>query len=279
MSTCAQLALPLADPDERPTAGPDLAGYDYHLINSSAGKDSAATLAHVVRLADQAGVDRRRLVVVHADLGRVDWPGTAALAVEQATHYGLRIELVRRPQGDLLQQVEERGRWPSSTARYCTSDHKTGQVAKLMTRIVRDHRAEHGPAPVRILNILGIRADESRERAKKRPFHRDPATNGKRHVDRWLPIFDWPVEQVWDTIRAAGLPWHGAYDEGASRLSCALCVLASRSDLVLAARLNPDLAAEYAAVEARIGHRFRNDLSMADIIAAAGADAAQDAPL
>jgi hypothetical protein len=46
-------------------------------------------------------------------------------------------------------------------------------------------------------------------------------------------------------------------------------VLASRADLVRAAQLRTDLAAEYAAVKAEIGHRFRNDMSMADIIAAA----------
>jgi hypothetical protein len=42
-------------------------------------------------------------------------------------------------------------------------------------------------------------------------------------------------------------------------------VPASRKDLVRAAQLRPELAAEYAELEAQIGHRFRNDLSMADI--------------
>ena len=35
------------------------------------------------------------------------------------------------------------------------------------------------------------------------------------------------------------------------------------------ARLNPDLADRYAEVERRIGHRFRTDLTMADVIAEA----------
>lgn len=46
-------------------------------------------------------------------------------------------------------------------------------------------------------------------------------------------------------------------------------MLASRSALVRAAQLAPELAAEYAAVEDRIGHRFTHKLSMAEIIAAA----------
>ena len=53
------------------------------------------------------------------------------------------------------------------------------------------------------------------------------------------------------------------------RLSCSLCVLAKRKDLVRAAQLRPELAAEYAELETEIGHRFRNDVSIADIITAA----------
>jgi 3'-phosphoadenosine 5'-phosphosulfate sulfotransferase (PAPS reductase)/FAD synthetase len=74
---------------------------------------------------------------------------------------------------------------------------------------------------------------------------------------------------VWQRIRATGVPYHPAYDQGMSRLSCSLCVLASRADLVRAAQLHPKLAAEYAELEAEIGHRFRKDLSMAEIIIAA----------
>ena len=98
---------------------PDLAAYDLILVNSSAGKDSQAMLTHLVALADAAGVPRARLVVVHADLGRVEWEGTRELAAEQAAHYGLRFEVVTREKGDLLDQIEQRGMFPSSTARYC----------------------------------------------------------------------------------------------------------------------------------------------------------------
>ena len=41
--------------------------------------------------------------------------------------------------------------------------------------------------------------------------------------------------------------------------------------MIRAAQLNADLADDYRAVEARIGHCFRNDLSMADIVTTADA--------
>jgi 3'-phosphoadenosine 5'-phosphosulfate sulfotransferase (PAPS reductase)/FAD synthetase len=269
---------------------PDLTSYDWILVNSSAGKDSQAMLDYLVGLADEQGASRDRFVVVHCDLGRVEWAGTAELAQEQAEHYGLRFEVVQRDLGDLLTQVEQRHEsnlakgkeqppWPSSTARWCTSDQKTSQVLKLITSLTEEarHPFPNSPGtvlarPVRILNCLGIRAEESAARAKKASFEIDKkASNGKRHVDRWLPIFAWSEEQVWDRIWASGVRWHEAYDKGMERLSCCFCVLATRKDLTIAAKHNPDLAAEYVAVEERVGWRFTNDFSIADIVAAAAA--------
>lgn len=258
---------------------PDLALYDVILVNTSAGKDSQAMLDVVVESARAAGV-AERVVAVHADLGRVEWKGTAELAAEHAAHYGVRFEIKARPQGDLLAHIEERGMFPSSTARYCTSDHKRGQVRTVMTKLVAERRSAAGwvrngdgsfeKRPVRILSCMGFRRQESAARKKKETFRFDqPASNGKRHVDEWCPILEWLVEDVWERIAQAGTRYHWAYDAGMPRLSCSFCVLASKSALVLAAQLRPELAQEYADVEARIDHRFRNDLSMADIIAAA----------
>ncbi len=254
------------------TTTPDLTSYDIILVNSSAGKDSQATLDYVAELASEAGV-LDRIVVVHADLGRVEWAGTRELAEAQAQTYGFRFETVSRKQGDLLVQVEARGMWPSSTARYCTSDHKTSQVARLMTQLVNEKQAGLiSPRQVRILNILGIRADESPARSKKVPFENEKrASNGRRHVDRWFPIFTWSEADVWERIGQAPTDHHPAYDLGMPRLSCCFCVLASKPALVLAAQHNPELAQEYLAVEERIQHTFRQDLPMAAIVAEAQA--------
>ncbi len=316
---------------------PDLTRYHWLLANSSAGKDSQAMLTRLVELADEQGVPRSRIVVVYADLGRVVHPGTRELAQAQAAAYGLRFEVVRREE-DLLDQIAARRRrldeeseelagaafrllvdgdidgsvaaantalkkwetpaWPSSGARYCTSDQKVAQIVKLITRLVDEARAAGVTGKVQVLNCLGIRAEESPARALKKPFGPDPANwtvtplearpatakrparagragvaHGKRIVDRWLPIFDWTLDEVWSTIRRSGLPYHPAYDAGLPRLSCVFCVLAGRKELVLAARLYPDLARTYLALEQQVRHDFRRGLSMATIIAEAGVPA------
>src|SRR6516165_3714063 len=96
---------------------PALGTYHWIVLSSSAGKDSQAMLDYVVERCDAAGVPRHCLVVAHADLGRVEWPGTRELAEEQARHYGLAFVAVSRPQGDLLDHIARRGMFPSPAAR------------------------------------------------------------------------------------------------------------------------------------------------------------------
>jgi len=264
-------------------AAPELAGYDVILINISGGKDSQATLDVAVHAAGAAGV-RSRAVAVFADLGAADeWPGTLELAAEHAARYGLRFEVVRRevtdsrtgqrrPQG-LIEHIASRPqqKWPDAARRYCTSDLKRAPVYRLMTRLAAEQRAAGAAGrPVRILNVLGLRAQESPRRALLAPFGRDDrASNGVRHVDQWLPVHTWDTAQVWERIAAAGTRPHPIYAAGMPRLSCRFCVLASRSALVLAARLDPDGARRRADLEEAMGHQFRADVSMREIIAEA----------
>ena len=154
-----------------------------------------------------------------------------------------------------------------------TSDLKRAPVHRLMTRLAAEQRAAGITGRrVRILNVLGLRAQESAKRALMTPFSRDErATNQTvRLVDEWLPIHSWTVQQVWARIAEAGTRPHPIYTAGMPRLSCRFCVLASRSALVLAAQLDPEGAERRAAMEPRMGHTFRKELSMRDIIAEAG---------
>lgn len=271
---------------------PNFNDYDAVTISSSAGKDSAAMLAHVVALADKQGYSRDRLRVIHADLGRMEWEGTGELARKQADHYGLQFHVVTRKQ-DLLDHIEERGMFPSSTCRYCTSDHKRGQINKVYTLIANEYRPGRGDIdamrftmdreiglpvakmvkvrkPVKLLSCIGFRSEESPARAKREPFTTGEEYTGKYNVkgtviDTWYPIHSWKLDQVWETTRAAGLPMHYAYDLGMPRLSCVFCIFAPKAALLLAGKHNPELLAQYVAVEEKIGHTFKADLSLKTI--------------
>jgi 3'-phosphoadenosine 5'-phosphosulfate sulfotransferase (PAPS reductase)/FAD synthetase len=215
---------------------------------------------YVCSLAVNQGV-LGRVIAVHADLGRVEWKGTKELAQEQADYYRIPFIIVHRDLGDLLDQVEARGMWPDMGNRYCTSDQKRDQIAKVFTRL-----SSETDRPIRILNCMGLRAQESPKRAKMVESEINKrSTNGKRTVENWLPIHKWTVDDVWQTIRASGVRYHHAYDLGMPRLSCCFCVFAPENALLLSGQHNPELLAEYVRVEAKIGHTFRNGFRIASI--------------
>ncbi len=291
----------------------DITSYDAIIVNTSAGKDSQAMLDVIVKMARDAGC-LDKVIAVHADLGRVEWTGTKELAAEQAKLYGVRFEMVEREQGDLLDNVmqkhasivkrDKRSKktgelqvaWPDPQNRWCTSEHKTAQVTKLITKVVDEvsmklwgrtfAKGSDMPRKVRVLSCLGIRAKESGQRGKRMAVlmakngdaieFETSASNGKRVVDEWCPIADWTWEQVWKCIDESGVPYHPAYDgavkgdrKGSSRLSCCFCMMASKRDLVLAAQRNPELAQEYIKVEQATGKTFAMSMSMSELVALA----------
>lgn len=245
-----------------------LSTFDLILVNSSAGKDSMASLDLIATHAAHQGV-LDRVVVGHADLGRVEWPGTTDLARRQADRYDLPFFVVSANGPDLLERVERRGMWPSPRQRWCTSDLKRGPLRRLMTHLVGQHRKRVGDVRVKLLNVMGLRAEESPARAGKPVSYLDrSASNGRREVTNFLPLHEWSEGDVWkriDSSRIADLV-HPAYGAGMPRLSCRFCIFAPKAALVTAARLNPGLAEDYARTERKTGHRFRVDCSMAEVV-------------
>lgn len=157
--------------------------------------------------------------------------------------------------------------WPSMDARFCTSDHKRAEIKKFITRLTQEYTDAHGKGTKpRILNTMGIRAQESPGRAKMDSFTREEES-GARIVDRWYPIHLWPESKVWETIKASKVPHHRAYDIGMRRLSCCFCVFASKEDLTVAAIHNPELFKTYLALEEKVGVDFQPQLSLHSIAA------------
>lgn len=179
-----------SSPQYGPFDAPRLQDFDIILVNTSAGKDSQAMLDEVCRQAEAAGV-RDRVVAVHADLGRAEWEKTRELAQRQCDFYGVPLRVCRRVQNDLVDQIWARWEqlkakgqnvppYPSKANRYCTSDHKRGPIRTVMTALVSELNAGR---KVRILNCVGLRAEESSDRATcpscKGAGRVDPATGKK----------------------------------------------------------------------------------------------------
>lgn len=260
----------------------DLHRYDAVVISSSAGKDSQAMLTHLVELARAQGYARDRLVVVHADLSElVEWDGVVELARAQAEHYGLRFDVVTRVGqvktsgregtykmgetfGPIPEYAERRQKWPGIGLQWCTSDYKTAPIRAYITKLAKAIRGT-SKRQVRILSCLGLRAQESKRRAKRAELI-TLKDNGNILLDEWLPIQMWSVQEVWACIHASGVPYHEAYDLGMRRLSCCFCIGASMQDLLIAGSANPSKLREYVAVEDRIGFTFQPNRSLRSVM-------------
>lgn len=201
--------------------------------NHSGGKDS-----QTMHLLLRALVPKEQRVVVHADLGRVEWAG--ALDHIKATTDGAPVQ-VCRARRDLLQMVEERGMFPSPQQRQCTSDLKRGPITKVIRHLTYARKAAGHPAWGLVVNCMGLRADESVTRKKMQPFRFD-ASNSKagREWYEWLPVHSWTEAEVFVAIAAAGQQPHIVYRMGMKRFSCVFCIYADDESLNTAARLVRD---------------------------------------
>lgn len=220
------------------------------VVNHSGGKDSQAMMIKLLEVVPAA-----QMIVVHATLGDMEWPGALELAEKQAQDAGVPF-IVAKARKTFLEMVMHRFNtrpevpsFPSPQHRQCTSDLKRGPI----TRETRRYAKEHGFS--RIINCMGMRAQESPARAKQSAWR---LNNGNSKAGRtWfdcLPIHGISTENVFEIIKAAGQVAHWAYAAGNERLSCVFCIMASKSDLINGARLNPVLYRDYVATERLTGY-------------------------
>lgn len=219
------------------------------VANHSGGKDSQVQL---IRLLER--VPASQVVVVHASLGAMEWPGAMELARDQAAAAGLPF-IVASAAKTLLEMVERRfeGRpevpsWPSASTRQCTSDLKRGPIQREVRRFAKANGYKV------IVNCLGLRAQESPGRAKRKEIGLMGISNSVHTWYEWLPVHDLSAAEVFGIIEQAGQQPHYAYALGNDRLSCVFCIMASKKDLRTGASHNPELLEQYDALEKRTGY-------------------------
>ena len=212
------------------------------VCNHSGGKDSQAMYIKLRQI-----VPAEQLIVVHAPLGRIEWPGTLEHILETIES---KTFLLAEASKTFFDMVEHRKMFPSPQQRQCTSDLKRGPIEREIRRYLKQHPEHNGL----VVNCMGLRAEESTNRAKQQTlkFNSRNSKAGREWYD-WLPIHGMLVGQVFKTIADAGQKPHWAYEKGMTRLSCCFCIMASQEDLTTAAKLQPELYQEYVEIEQRLG--------------------------
>ena len=184
-------------------------------LGVSGGKDSCALAFATIAHLDAIGHKGPR-VLVHSDLGRVEWKASLPMCEQLAAELGLELIVVRREAGDMMDRWL--GRWENNCARYaalscvktilpwstptmrfCTSELKTAVICRELTK--------RFPGKV-IVSAAGIRREESAKRkqapiakAQKKLTSTTHATTG---ID-WNPIIEWTIADVLALLSRAAL--------------------------------------------------------------------------
>lgn len=246
-------------------------------IGVSGGKDSCACAIATVEHLDTIGHTGPR-VLIHSDLGRVEWKDSAPTCERLADHLKLDLVVVRRQAGDMMDRWLVRWAnnveryktlrcvklilpWSTPSMRFCTSEMKTAVICRdLIARF---------PGQT-IISASGIRREESAKR-KKAPISKaqkklTSTTRRTTGLD-WHPIIDWTKTDVFAFLADRGFPLHEAYTTyGMSRVSCAFCIMSSADDLKASASCedNQDVFLEMVDLEIRSTFAFQGGKWLAD---------------
>jgi len=274
------------------------------LINTSGGKDSDAMLTEVWAWIHRHQIASERTYIITADLNRNEWHfAREHIRTFTQALTGKEPIIVQRPQGDVLQMWEDRyeklqaeGRtttphWSSAAHRYCTAGAKRAQIHKAIVRLF--------PKDTVVINCIGLRAEESsrRSRANTLKYHQSSPTAPtlNRHVYTWLPIHNYSLRDVWNTLgwtleelhllqkdvrervtpgdyakleevcREWDYRWGKSYALGNTRMSCALCVMANQHDLQNGIAWNPEHFRAISELERRSSFSFQPDQWLSDL--------------
>jgi 3'-phosphoadenosine 5'-phosphosulfate sulfotransferase (PAPS reductase)/FAD synthetase len=246
------------------------------IAGSSGGKDSTVMillLDKFLKAIDYIG----EKIICHADLGEIEHAESIQEVRRLANFVGWKLKIVRREKGGLLERYTQRWqdnckRWanlecvnlispfPQASSPFCRSETKVAPITQAAVKLF--------PGTL-ILNVIGLRAEESAKRAKNpvsKPNDKLSRTDGTHGRD-WFPILHTSLETVWLTHHKANFPRHPQYDRGNERISCAYCFLASKNDWQAGATVptNHNSYRHIAELEIRSTFSYRQNDWLADI--------------
>lgn len=245
-------------------------------VGVSGGRDSQALAYRVCAHLDDIGHQGRR-ILIHADLGRVDWRDSLPVCERLAQRLGVELVVVRRNAGDMMDRWLSRWAanvaryanlecvklilpWSTAAQRFCTAELKSQVIAREMRR-----RFPEGD----VVSAVGIRREESAKRARMPAWKQDERTTRRRGAGHtWNPLLGWRRGDVNDYVRIRGDELHEAYRlYGSTRVSCAFCVLGSEHDLRASSNCtdNQAIYREMVALEATSTFSFQSHRWLGDV--------------
>lgn len=247
-------------------------------IGVSGGKDSCVLAFEVCDYLDAIGHQGPRLLI-HSDLGRVEWKDSLPTCERLAKATGLDLVVVRRKAGDMMDRWLVRWQnnlaryanlecvklilpWSTPAMRFCTSELKTDVICRELI----------GRFPGQtIVSAVGIRREESTTRALAPIASVQSRLASVTHGTcgfNWNAILHWLKVDVFTSLGYRGFRLHEAYTEfDSTRVSCVFCTLGSDGDAAAAASCpdNTPIYIEQVGLEIASTFSYRENRWLGDV--------------
>lgn len=224
------------------------------IVNFSGGKDSTVAALEALKR-----YPKEEITLCFQDTG-AEYDETEGHIRQIAQMLDLPL-VILKPSRDWWQHIRERGYFPMPSVRSCTQELKVHVVRSW----IRQNRESLGDE---LVVVSGIRADESLSRSKL-PMWAEHETSlkgeDKQKVYRWFPCHEMTSQEVFERIRAEGLPLHPCYDFS-SRLSCWCCIFAKKHEVRAYAEMRPDLYEKVCLLEDEVKHKWKPGFAINDLM-------------
>lgn len=188
------------------------------IASISGGKDSAALSLYLT----EQGIEHER---VFMDTGwehawtyeYIQGPLTRALGPIKTISAAKQME-------DL---IVAKAMFPSRKIRFCTDELKVFPM--------RDYIAALQDAGDEVVNVVGIRREESASRSTAAEWEFNPVFD----CDVWRPLVDWTEQQVIGIHAKHALKPNPLYLKGALRVGCWPCIFSNKSEIANISKIDP----------------------------------------
>lgn len=245
-------------------------------IGVSGGKDSDACAIATSEYLDSIGHTGPRLLI-HADLGSVEWKQSLPKCEQLAATLGMELVTVDRKAGGMMERWQTRWEnnvaryvdlscvklilpWSTPSMRFCTSELKAAVIASYLRKRFKGQE---------IINVTGIRREESASRKKAAVSKEDPRLMQRQALGvTWNPVIEWTIGEVKAAIARRGIELHEAYTKyNMTRVSCVFCIMSSAADLVASTTCtdNQQIYRTMVELEARSTFAFQSNKWLGDV--------------
>lgn len=226
--------------------------YTSVIVNYSTGIDSTGVIYWALQ-----HFPKEKIWLVYCDTG-LEYDINDALHLKVAEFLNVRAVILRHPKG-FLGLLEERGMWPDSQNRWCTSYLKRDETDKW----IRRNRQLLGE---KVLFLTGERRDESPRRAKlpEIQLHRTTLKTerkGRFECHWYRPVLDFEKGKMFEWGRDLGLAPHPCY-EFLPRCSCYACILMPDRHAAENMKRHPEKFRKLIQAEMRHGHTWKQKTSL-----------------